>query len=129
MNCPHATLEEETMRNRDPYSRRDFIRTSGALAGTVLAHHCAQPLLSQASEPPTKVSAHIWVYASKYPPNWDATPDLDRDPVLHPSLEGTCSHTPKCAHSLLLEVRMLAIATVAHSDAQGLFRQERRRSV
>src|ERR1035438_9428083 len=78
MNCPHATLEEETMLNRDPYSRRDFIRTSGALAGTVLAHHCAQPLLSQASEPPTKVSAHIWVYASKYPPNWDATPDLDR---------------------------------------------------
>jgi sugar phosphate isomerase/epimerase len=66
------------MRNRDSYSRRDFIRTSGALAGTVLAHHCAQPLLSQASEPPTKVSAHIWVYASKYPPNWDATPDLDR---------------------------------------------------
>src|ERR1019366_7277271 len=78
MNCPHATLEEETMRNRDSYSRRDFIRTSGALAGTVLAHYCAQPLLSQASEPPTKVSAHIWVYASKYPPNWDATPDLDR---------------------------------------------------
>ena len=63
------------MRDRKSYSRRDFIRTSGALGGGILAHQGALPLLSEASAPTTKVSAHIWVYASKYPPSWDATPD------------------------------------------------------
>lgn len=66
------------MRDRRSYSRRDFIGTSGALAGGILAQQGVLPLLSQESAPATKVSAHIWVYASKYPPNWDATPDLDQ---------------------------------------------------
>ncbi len=25
-----------------------------------------------------KVAAHLWVYASKYPPDWDSTPDLEK---------------------------------------------------
>ena len=25
-----------------------------------------------------KVNAHLWVYASKYPPHWDSTPDLEK---------------------------------------------------
>lgn len=32
---------------------------------------------SQQSKAGTKVSAHLWLYASKFPPNWDATPDLE----------------------------------------------------
>jgi sugar phosphate isomerase/epimerase len=66
------------MHDRNSLSRRDFILASGALAGTALAHRSALPLLAEAAASTPKVSAHIWVYASAYPPNWDATPVLDR---------------------------------------------------
>jgi sugar phosphate isomerase/epimerase len=62
------------MGNRESFSRRNFLQASGLLAGGLLA----RPLLADTSAATTKVSAHIWVYASKYPPNWDATPALDK---------------------------------------------------
>lgn len=60
-------------------SRRDFLKTSTiSLAAGLLA--ADTPKLASAAglfafKP--KLSAHMWVYASKYPPNWDATADLD----------------------------------------------------
>jgi sugar phosphate isomerase/epimerase len=62
------------MGNCELFSRRHFIRAIGLLAGGLLAH----PLLAETAAGRTKVSAHIWVYASKYPPDWDATPVLDK---------------------------------------------------
>jgi sugar phosphate isomerase/epimerase len=65
------------MRPRPSLSRRNFIHSSGALAAGALALRGSTPLFSQTASTP-KVSAHIWVYASKYPPNWDATPVLEQ---------------------------------------------------
>jgi len=55
-------------------SRRHFIKTSAALAaGTVMA----QNLFAENFKTSVPVSGHLWVYASKYPPNWDCTPILE----------------------------------------------------
>lgn len=60
-------------------SRREFLRTSISLAGSALAGNallnCASG--SQGSTG-VKVSGHLWVYASRYPPNWDSTPILEQ---------------------------------------------------
>lgn len=57
-------------------SRRRFLRNSGiGVAGTMLV-----PTMLSGTIPFSKmvpVNAHLWVYASKFPPNWDATPVLD----------------------------------------------------
>ncbi|MEJ7830862.1 MAG: sugar phosphate isomerase/epimerase, partial [Segetibacter sp.] len=57
-------------------SRRTFIKRSGALIGGVaLMDACA--FASPSGKTKTKVNAHLWVYASRYPPNWDSTPNLE----------------------------------------------------
>lgn len=61
------------------YSRRNFLRTSGALSGalflvevlsekTFALNHLTRTI---------PVDAHLWVYASRFPPDWDCTPILD----------------------------------------------------
>lgn len=62
------------------YSRRKFIKTSASIAGaTALA-----PLLpgkmfaAAANNSKVPLSGHLWVYASKYPPDWDCTPILEQ---------------------------------------------------
>jgi len=59
--------------------RRDFIKKSGlGLLGTLFV-----PSISMSSSTCENsianipVNAHLWVYASKFPPNWDCTPVLD----------------------------------------------------
>ena len=61
-----------SMNNNPSLNRRRFLRSAGALAGS-----CFVPALTLAAPTP-KVSAHLWVYASAHPPDWDATPDLER---------------------------------------------------
>ncbi|WP_232540988.1 sugar phosphate isomerase/epimerase family protein [Spirosoma endbachense] len=57
-------------------SRRRFLEQSGAvLAGLLLTDGFAGTSV-YAIKP--KISAHLWIYASNHPPNWDATPDLER---------------------------------------------------
>jgi sugar phosphate isomerase/epimerase len=60
-------------------NRRAFLRNSGLVAGAAL---CNAPLLRALApgEPAAtpKVSAHLWVYASAHPPDWDGTPDFER---------------------------------------------------
>src|SRR5947199_4641648 len=61
------------MRNNKKFSRRNFIKTSSALtAGLMLSSN--KRLFAQNKIP---VYAHLWVYASRYPPDWDCTPILD----------------------------------------------------
>lgn len=59
--------------------RRSFIRTTGlGVAGTLLVPNLL--MYSTATNNKSKdipVNAHLWVYASKFPPNWDATPVLE----------------------------------------------------
>lgn len=67
-------------------SRRRFLEQSGALVAALfltdgLAGNGSAPhpvRRSGRTAPTSQISAHLWIYASKYPPNWDATPDLER---------------------------------------------------
>jgi len=54
--------------------RRSFIRSAAVLSGAMLA----QPVFSMAAlGRQTVLSGHLWVYASRFPPDWDCTPILD----------------------------------------------------
>lgn len=57
------------------FSRRTFLSNSKCLLAAPMAS-CVWAANATAFKP--RISAHIWVYCSKYPPNWDATPDLER---------------------------------------------------
>ncbi|HMB61498.1 MAG TPA: sugar phosphate isomerase/epimerase [Eudoraea sp.] len=59
--------------------RRQFIQKSGL--GTTAALWTPSYLFSSLPDHPPvadiPVNAHLWVYASRFPPNWDCTPILD----------------------------------------------------
>ncbi len=59
------------------YSRRNFLKTSGALSGAFMLSSVLNESCFAEKDAPVKVDAHLWVYASRYPPNWDCTPILD----------------------------------------------------
>ena len=73
---------EETqlfMKNKRQISRLEFIRRSAlGTAATLLtpsmlmASTCLKSSLGK-----VPINAHLWVYASKFPPDWDCTPVLD----------------------------------------------------
>lgn len=59
------------------YSRRRFIKQGSILLGGVaIMQGCASSMGAGAATRP-KVNAHIWAYASRFPPGWDATPILE----------------------------------------------------
>lgn len=56
-------------------TRRNFLKTSLALGGAWLSGN----YLTGCSGPgKVRVNGHLWIYASKFPPNWDSTPVLDQ---------------------------------------------------
>lgn len=55
-------------------SRRQFIKTTSAFTSGMLLTSPQKNFFIQNKIP---VSAHLWVYASRYPPNWDCTPILN----------------------------------------------------
>ncbi|MFC4213069.1 TIM barrel protein [Pedobacter petrophilus] len=62
-------------------SRRVFVKNSGMLlTGAFLVPSflgaCAST--KDLAKSTVKVNGHLWIYASKYPPNWDSTPDLEK---------------------------------------------------
>jgi sugar phosphate isomerase/epimerase len=61
------------------HSRRKFIGQSGAMLATVLLTDIFSPGLFAEGlfKNKVKVNAHLWLYASKFPPGWDATPSLE----------------------------------------------------
>jgi sugar phosphate isomerase/epimerase len=59
--------------------RRKFIKAAAAASGIALLK--GLPFSSVAAprkKKGVKLCAHLWVYASKFPPQWDATPVLDK---------------------------------------------------
>lgn len=56
-------------------SRRKFIQTT-SLATAALLTSNTDGLAGTAKK--VTVGAHLWVYASKYPPNWDCTPIIEQ---------------------------------------------------
>jgi sugar phosphate isomerase/epimerase len=65
--------------NHNTSSRRKFIQRSGALvAGTLIMESFARHAWAETFKAKKiKVNGHLWIYASKYPPNWDCTPNLE----------------------------------------------------
>lgn len=67
------------MNKTTAYSRRHFLKTAGLAtgvlaAGSLLPAGCATAKHARTTVP---VYAHLWAYASRYPPDWDCTPILD----------------------------------------------------
>lgn len=60
----------------NPISRRQFLKNTGHLAGGAVAANLFLTSCEAASN--VRVSGHLWIYASKFPPDWDSTPVLDR---------------------------------------------------
>lgn len=58
-------------------SRRNFIKTSSSIAGALLLNGLSSSRCDAAKSATVKVDAHLWVYASRFPPDWDCTPILD----------------------------------------------------
>lgn len=60
-------------------NRRKFIKNSGLLAagGLMAPTYLMSSYNGKVKTKDIPVNAHLWVYASKFPPNWDATPVLD----------------------------------------------------
>lgn len=60
-------------------SRRRFLQQSSILlGGALLMESCFNKTFSNTSKAnKIKVNAHLWVYASKFPPHWDCTPNLE----------------------------------------------------
>jgi sugar phosphate isomerase/epimerase len=59
-------------------SRRNFIKAAGGLTGAFMLNGLISESCFGKNYPPLKVPlyAHLWVYASRYPPDWDCTPIL-----------------------------------------------------
>jgi sugar phosphate isomerase/epimerase len=58
-------------------SRRGFLKNAAIVAGSAFVpHQLFANVFGQAASIP--LFAHLWVYASKFPPNWDSTPALDQ---------------------------------------------------
>jgi sugar phosphate isomerase/epimerase len=61
-------------------NRRSFLETAGIITGGVLLGNSLNLNAADGpgKNPMVKLSGHIWVYASKYPPNWDSTPVIEQ---------------------------------------------------
>lgn len=57
-------------------SRREFLKTSGAFGGALVSGNILSACIGR--EKSVRVSGHLWIYASKFPPDWDSTPVLDQ---------------------------------------------------
>ena len=55
--------------------RRNFIRSASTMM--IALHAGGHKGMSQLFAKNIEVDAHLWVYASRFPPNWDCTPILD----------------------------------------------------
>lgn len=56
-------------------TRREFLKTSAVLSGAAfMSQYAAASSISSK----VRVSGHLWIYASKFPPNWDSTPVLEQ---------------------------------------------------
>src|SRR3954468_7649351 len=59
-------------------SRRKFIKNSAGLSGALLLNGLLSDYVyAGISNTTVPVYAHCWVYASRYPPDWDCTPIMD----------------------------------------------------
>ncbi len=58
-------------------SRRKFLKTAGSLAAAAALSNRVKENYGDAPSCKVSLYAHLWVYASRYPPDWNCTPILD----------------------------------------------------
>lgn len=58
-------------------NRRDFFQSAAALSPSALVMP-QRTLGFLADRTKVNLCGHLWVYASKYPPNWDCSPILEQ---------------------------------------------------
>lgn len=59
-------------------TRRGFLRNAAVFsAGSLLPKHFDTGFFANAKKAAIPLYAHLWVYASRYPPDWDCTPIMD----------------------------------------------------
>ena len=65
--------------NMNISNRRQFLQQSSFMLGSALflGSCMAQKSKNNVKTNRIKVNGHLWVYASKFPPNWDCTPNLE----------------------------------------------------
>jgi sugar phosphate isomerase/epimerase len=56
-------------------SRRQFLKTSASLTGALMF---SQLFTGCGNSSNVRVNGHLWIYASKFPPDWDSTPVLEK---------------------------------------------------
>jgi len=56
-------------------TRRKFLQSSGLIGAAVLSGSSFTGCSGTSS---VRVNGHLWIYASKFPPDWDSTPVLDQ---------------------------------------------------
>ncbi|MBN3583113.1 sugar phosphate isomerase/epimerase [Algoriphagus aestuarii] len=61
------------MNNRRKFLQKTIVLSSGALLMPTMMHG-----FTKVESKKIPVNGHLWVYASKFPPNWDAYPDLEK---------------------------------------------------
>lgn len=59
-------------------SRREFLKSTISFAGSAFAGSTLLNCVQSQASPTVQVSGHLWVYASRYPPDWDSTPVLEQ---------------------------------------------------
>lgn len=64
-------------KNISALSRRGFLKASGSLAGAAVLGQLLPVNAFAHAAGGVPLSAHLWVYASRFPPHWDATPILE----------------------------------------------------
>ncbi|MGI9533050.1 TIM barrel protein [Lutimonas sp.] len=88
------------MNTKDIKSRRNFLQQSSLLT----AASFMMPSFLVAGTNPFKkkvrINAHLWVYASQFPPNWDCTPILDTvfSDLSHAGIDGLELMEPNLRH-------------------------------
>jgi sugar phosphate isomerase/epimerase len=67
------------MNNSISNTRRNFLKNTGYAAGAAMLASVLPKDLFAVVNPNNQVpvSGHLWVYASKYPPDWDCTPIME----------------------------------------------------
>src|SRR5689334_20699711 len=60
-------------------TRRRFLKTAGSLSGAFFLPKSFNKFSFYTGEEKAAIPvyAHLWVYASRYPPDWDCTPIMD----------------------------------------------------
>lgn len=86
--------------NKHQKSRRNFLRQSSVLSASAFMTPSYMVSGDHLLKKKVSINAHLWVYASNFPPNWDCTPVLDTvfSDLSHAGINGLELMEPNLRH-------------------------------